>query len=835
MPSHRGHGDGGLGDGGPEFFLEQEPVSAQLGTPLPSGSTIPRFFGLSNGAPAGATRHPISIQPDDVAADSNYTTVPKLASPSRAKRTVQVKRGNKLLRLFGVERTSLNDLKVTVVDEFPDEEAETQYEKYIDFLRNAPPEKHPLGYFRKINRALKPDKALASILGGFGQDPVPYIQFTGLRDESEVMILHAALFRIKYCPPMPVCYVMQQIRFLASQGSQVESMSVNSGTLCGSLVNIGTGNDRQIATIGGVVESDGDYFALTTGHPYDGASDPLPRIKSFFSALEVELDEDDYNDDTPPPLVVDTVESHKASIEPLFGRETIASITPGRSYTGSVGSVIYTGTDWALVNLASQPAPLNCIDERLVASRQDLEDILSDVIFLSGAAPKPEACDVLVSAGRSGLSKLELTKKPADLMLPSGTWIRPWKAKLKPGMRPTLQYGDSGAWVVNIDSSTVYGHIMAVAEEEVYIQPLVDIFQDLQTQKHMDVKIASPFSQLADFAKYHHLREEHHLAARFAHKALDSAVISQSTEPPQVSAMLQAFQTYTETEDANPPQYSRREIADFLAKLMMRTGRHIDLTQPLEWDDECSIAFGSVELVIKHVNALKRAGGLPTLEKSAVHSGPKMTLLEIPKADPRGRSTVQQDHRNTPPGPATKIIKRAYDWARLLFSRFEMQFTMVGLPGCGKSDLLRRISSNDSTIASISTVGFSTFRTTRIKKGYIKARIWDLKEGEKWHANWIRYSRGVDGIIFVIDTKDTALLPEVRRHILQLLSQPTLADVPLIVLGNNSGLLGGLAMDELIIELDLDQALSGRHVDFWGGDKASFDDFLDFLVQERNK
>ncbi|KAF9784235.1 hypothetical protein IL306_007748 [Fusarium sp. DS 682] len=834
MRSHHAHQDNGIGDGGPEFSLEQEPVSPQLprsaqrNRTSPSGSSIPRTFRSSNGAERGQMANP----PDDVATDLNYSTGGQTPSALRGKRTVQVKRGNKLRRLFGLERTSVNDLSVVVVEEFPDEKAETQYEKYIDFLRNAPPENHPLGHFRRISRSLTPDRVLASRVGESSQDPVPFIQFAGLHDEGEVMLLHAALFRIKYSPPMPVCYVIQQVRFLAAEGSEVETLSAITGTLCGALVAIGTRNNRQIATIGGVIESRGEYMALTTSHHSNDSVDASPRIKSFFYMLDAKLNEDDYEDDIPPPLVVDTVHTHKASAEPPVDYKLIASTTSDRSDTGPLGRVLHTGTDWALLRLADQLVPPNCVDERLVAlGKQPLEDILKDVVFLSHVAPKPEACEVLVSGGRGGLSKLDLTRKPADLMLPSGAWIRPWKARHKPDLGCKLQQGDSGAWAVDINTRTVYGHIMAVTVDHVFIQPLTDIFQDIQTREGMEVRIASPFGQLANLAKHYYFKDDHHLATGLARKALEPEVISQSTEGPQVSAMLQGFINHTEEEDKFLPSYTKSHLADFLKDLIMCTGRNIDLINPPTWTDDWTAMFGTPIRVMERVNYLKGAGGLPTLNEIAAATSRKtLSDSDALKTGSKSRNAATQRLReNRVPRLPSQVIKRAYNWASKLFHHVEMEFTMVGLPGCGKSDLLRGITCDDSTTASISTVGFSTVRIQR--KG-ISAKIWDLAEDFEWPKNWEKYSRGANGIIFVVDTRNTQLLPEVHRQILILMSKHTLAGVPLIVLGNRFSSQSGLEIEELRKRLDLE---SGRRVDFRVSDKASFGTFLDFLVERRNE
>ncbi|KAF4495972.1 ADP-ribosylation factor 8 [Fusarium agapanthi] len=856
MLPHHTHQDGGITDVGTEFSLEPDPVAPQLsrsvqrGTTSPPGSKIPRslLFRLPNGAKKGQPSNP----PDDVATDANYSTEGAIHPVPKPKRIVQVKRGNKLLRLFGVERTSVHDLKVTTVDEFSDGEAETQYEKYIDYLRNAPPEKNPLGHFRKISRMLMPQRALASKMGRETQDlPVPFIQFTGLHDEGEVVFLHAALFRIRYRPPMPVCYVVQQIELLADEGSDVETLNAHPGTLCGALVAIGTGNDRRISTIGGVIESSDEYLALTTSHRSNDTVDASPQLKSFFSMLDAKLDkvlnagissrpedfkldEDEYGDDIPPPLVVDTVNNHKIPTVPQQGGRATGRTASDSHNAGPLGKVLHIGTDWSILRLADQLVPPNCIDERLVTlGEEPFEDILNDVVFLSGAASEPEACEVLVCGGRGGLNKLDLIKKPADLMLPSGVWIRPWKAKHKPAWGCKLQRGDSGAWVVNINTCTTYGHIMAVTPEDVLIQPLVDIFQDIKNKNKLDVKIASPFGQLANLSKHYYFSNEHHLAINLARKALDPGVISQSTEGPQVTAMLQGFMKHTDKGDKFLPKYSRNHLADFLINLIMCTGQNIDLIRSPRWTDDWTAMFGTPMSMIEHVNYLKGAGGLPTLDEIEAASGRKtVSDQDRPRTRPGvGDVTAPRHHETKASKVPDKIMKRAYDWVSKLFNHSELQFTMVGLPGCRKSDLLRGISHHDLATAPMSTVGFSTIR---IQRNGLTAKIWNLSEDAEWRLNWGKYSRGVDGVVFVVDTEDTGLLPEVRRQILMLMSQPTLSGVSLIVFGNNSGDRKGLTTEDFKVKLDLEQIMNGRRIDIWVGDETSLDRLLGSLLNRRS-
>ncbi|KAI1051681.1 hypothetical protein LB506_003694 [Fusarium annulatum] len=840
MLPHHTHQDGGIADAGTEFSLEQDSVapqlsrSAQRGASSPPGSNIPRTFQLTNSTNRGQSSNP----PEGAATGANRSTGRTSHPLPKAKRTVEVKTGNKLLRLFGVERTSVHDLQVITVDEFRDVEAETSYEKYIDYLRNAPPEKNPLGHFRKISRMLMPQRALASKKSRENQDfPVPFIQFTGLYHEGEVMFLHAELFRIRYRPPMPVCYVVQQIQLLADDGNEVETLNSNPGTLCGALVAIGTGNSRQISTIGGIVESNDEYLALTTSHGYHEAIDASPQIKSFFmpkARVDVKLNEDEYGDDIPPPLVVDTGHFHKRPIKQLLDDKAIPIASPDPADAGPLGKVLHTGTDWSLLRLADQLVPPNCIDERLVKlHEQPLEDILDDVVFLSRAAPEPEACEVLVYGGRGGLNKLNLTKRPADLMLPSGVWIRPWKARHKPALRCQVQRGDSGAWVVSINKRTAYGHVMAVTPDDVLIQPLVDIFQDIRNQQKLDVKIASPFGQLANLSKHYYFSNEHRLAISLARKALDPGVISQSTEGTQVTAMLHGFMKHTDKGGKLLSKYSRSHLADFLTNLIMCTGRNIDLIRSPKWTDDWKTLFGTPINMIEHVNYLKDAGGLATLDEILAASSRTILDQGPQRRSPQVKDIAAQRHRENRASMAPKkIIKRAYDWISSLFNHSELHFTVVGLPGCGKSDLLRGISHHDSATAPMSAVGFST---TRVQRNGIVAKIWDLSEDVEWRLNWPRYSRGVDGVVFVVDTGDSELLPHVRQQILMLMSQPALSGVSLIIFGNNYSGHRRLTTEELKLKLDSDHIMNGLRVDLWVGDGANFDEFLDFLVNRRKE
>ena len=79
-------------------------------------------------------------------------------------------------------------------------------------------------------------------------------------------------------------------------------------------------------------------------------------------------------------------------------------------------------------------------------------------------------------------------------------------------------------------------------------------------------------------------------------------------------------------------------------------------------------------------------------------------------------------------------------------------------------------------------------------------------------ARWERYCRGVNAIVYVVDAAGGADQTAVAREELHdLMSKPTLAGVPLLVLGNKNDLEGSLKVPELIDNLELN-GLRNREV-----------------------
>lgn len=80
---------------------------------------------------------------------------------------------------------------------------------------------------------------------------------------------------------------------------------------------------------------------------------------------------------------------------------------------------------------------------------------------------------------------------------------------------------------------------------------------------------------------------------------------------------------------------------------------------------------------------------------------------------------------------------------------------------------------------------------------------------------WERYCRDVGTIVFIVDIADKPLIPKARQELHELMKEPSLEGIPLLVLGNKCDLTERLTVDQLIEELDL-RNIDGHEVCCYG-------------------
>lgn len=98
------------------------------------------------------------------------------------------------------------------------------------------------------------------------------------------------------------------------------------------------------------------------------------------------------------------------------------------------------------------------------------------------------------------------------------------------------------------------------------------------------------------------------------------------------------------------------------------------------------------------------------------------------------------------------------------------------------------------------TVGFNM---RKIQKGGVSIKMWDMGGQPRFRPMWERYCRGVQAIVFVVDAADPSSVESARTELFALLEKPSLAGVPLLVLGNKNDLPACLDGPRLMEALDL--------------------------------
>ncbi|KAF7314201.1 Nucleoside triphosphate hydrolase protein [Mycena kentingensis (nom. inval.)] len=154
------------------------------------------------------------------------------------------------------------------------------------------------------------------------------------------------------------------------------------------------------------------------------------------------------------------------------------------------------------------------------------------------------------------------------------------------------------------------------------------------------------------------------------------------------------------------------------------------------------------------------------------------------------------------------LFASLFSWISGLFFSKTAEIAIVGLQASGKTSFVNVIGSGQWSEEVVPTVGF-IFR--KVRKGNVTLKIWDVAGQPKFRTMWERYCHGADAIVFIVDSADPEKFNTARFELHQLLSQPALGGVPLLVLGNKNDLEASVPVKDLIRDLRLDK-ISDRPV-----------------------
>lgn len=91
----------------------------------------------------------------------------------------------------------------------------------------------------------------------------------------------------------------------------------------------------------------------------------------------------------------------------------------------------------------------------------------------------------------------------------------------------------------------------------------------------------------------------------------------------------------------------------------------------------------------------------------------------------------------------------------------------------------------------------------KITKGRVNMKVWDIGGQPRFRSMWERYCRGVNAIVFVLDSADLAKIDEARKLLHDLMQRPSLQDTALLVLGNKNDLDQSLSAADLTSQMQL--------------------------------
>ncbi|KAH9922821.1 Arl8a protein [Epithele typhae] len=157
------------------------------------------------------------------------------------------------------------------------------------------------------------------------------------------------------------------------------------------------------------------------------------------------------------------------------------------------------------------------------------------------------------------------------------------------------------------------------------------------------------------------------------------------------------------------------------------------------------------------------------------------------------------------------LFSSLLQWFTSLFFTKNAEIAIVGLQArftralfcaSGKTSFVNVLGSGQWSEDVVPTVAFNL---RKITKGNVTLKIWDVAGQPRYRSIWERYCSGVDAVVFVVDSVDKEKFETARFELHQLLAQPSLHGVPLLVLGNKNDIEGHAPVQELIKALQLDK------------------------------
>lgn len=131
----------------------------------------------------------------------------------------------------------------------------------------------------------------------------------------------------------------------------------------------------------------------------------------------------------------------------------------------------------------------------------------------------------------------------------------------------------------------------------------------------------------------------------------------------------------------------------------------------------------------------------------------------------------------------------------------QCRILLLGLDNAGKTTILKNLCNEDPTETS-PTRGFNV---KTVQADSFKFNVWDIGGQKAIRQYWDNYFEGTDALVWVVDCTDEPRLEETSLELTQILADPKMANVPVLIFANKQDLASALPADEVTVALDLHQ------------------------------
>ncbi|KAK7939090.1 hypothetical protein WMY93_002416 [Mugilogobius chulae] len=160
------------------------------------------------------------------------------------------------------------------------------------------------------------------------------------------------------------------------------------------------------------------------------------------------------------------------------------------------------------------------------------------------------------------------------------------------------------------------------------------------------------------------------------------------------------------------------------------------------------------------------------------------------------------------------LLLRLEDWKMgNSFTSFQsLHIVLLGLDSAGKTTVLYRLKLNEF-VNTVPTIGFNSEKVRLSSAKGLNVHLWDVGGQEKLRPLWKSYSRGADGIIYVVDSVDVERLEEARTELHKVTKLSEHHGAPLLVIANKQDLPHSLSVPDMEKQLALHEL--GSHTSYY--------------------